>query len=247
MATKPLNPSDEYVETGNLKIRGRTPAMIALAEKRMEALESLFPMDHCRELVKLALVQQDAQFAAGDPVVFPELAEEDLQKAQAELQNPNMSDEEKQGIQTLLSFFGKRVSELPPLTAEEEAERLEDEVNTAAGNIVRAWLNALHFARGESGDKPVRLDSSLLPPSELTRCNGFGELDKNGYDWAEWLTNSLVLTAEQIRELMALFATRLIVVFDATLANKPNGIELTEDILVRKDKDGFYLPPEVKE
>ncbi len=166
------------------------------------------------------------------------MEEEELAKAQADLENPDIPDEAKKGMRKLLSLFGKRPSEIPPLTLEEEAERLEGEVLQAANEIVRSWLNVLCEARRESGDKQVRLDGSLLPPPELPLFHA---------SWDEELAGAVSLTVERIRELMALYATKLVPVFDLMIANNPKGFELFDGIIVCKDADGFYLPPETKD
>lgn len=212
-----------------------------MAKMTFDELVSFFPMDRCRELVRMSLAELDAQALADDSVILPDLDENDRAQAQADLNNPDICDEAKHEMRVLLSFIGKRPSEVLPLTPELDAERLEYEMYTTANEIIKEWLNVLNNAKYESGDKPVRLDGSLLPPPELSKYDGVS--------WDERLTNSSELTVEveQLRELMSLYVANLIPVFDSMIANNPNGFELFDDIIVGKDKDGFYLLPEVKE
>ena len=223
-----------------LKGPSSTPKSRARSNKRMAALKSLFPTQDCREMIRQTLSEESAELTAEDPVLIPEFGEQDLAKVQTDLDNPDIPDEAKKEMQTLLSLAGKRMSELSQLTPEQEAEYLEDQVLTASDIIVTGWLNALYEARLESKDKPVRLDGSLLPPPELTMLEGV--------NWDEELLNSpLALTLEQIRELMALYAVKLILVFNLMIANNPKGFKIHEDVFICMDTDGFYLPPKAKE
>lgn len=206
-----------------------------MPQVKITALKLLFPMDRCRELIKLALDADEAKLLAEDTVFVPALSPEDMKK----LNDPKTPKAARELIKLIEPFAGKKVSELPQPTAEQAAEFLEDEVLTATDCIVTSWLNVLYEAQVESLDKPVRLDSSLLPPPELAQYDGVG--------WDEWLTSSLMLTVEQIRELMALYAAKIMPIFDLMIANNPNGFNLTENLFIRKDAGGFYLSPKIKD
>jgi hypothetical protein len=58
--------------------------------KMLNTLEVFFPMDHCRELTKLALEAMDAKQLAEDPVIFPVHVPEDLKYLD---KDPQLSDD----------------------------------------------------------------------------------------------------------------------------------------------------------
>lgn len=211
-----------------------------MSKANIGALVSFFPMERCRELVKLTLADRRAKFLAKDPVIMAPLNSEDRK----EIDKLKLSKKAKKELDELVSFLaGKRVSELPQLTTEEVAEDIEEKTLEVATCFVASWLNVLHHSRRpRSGDKdkPVRLDSSLLPPLGLTSYAGVGLY--------EFMANSSrVLSVKQTRELMSFFAANLIPAFNKALAVYPEGIQLTvEGLTICRDADGFYLPPKDK-
>lgn len=195
---------------GTTGLESSMPEMRALAEKKISALMALFPADCCHEMVEQALSEKCSE--------IPEEAIEDLKKFAS-------------------SFASNKAGGSPQTTQEEEnATYLKEKVRATAKHIVVAWLKVLYDARYESGDKPVRLDSSLSPPPELSKYEEFS--------WEEWLEGDVVLTAEQIRKLMKLYTAEMALIFDLILVDNPNGYNLMGDLIIHKDTDGFYLPPQ---
>lgn len=200
----------------------------------LKVLESVFPVDHCRELVKFALAEQYAKLLAENPVLYSPLDPEIIKG----LEDPEIPEEVRERLEELVSLAGRRVSDFPKPTQEEEDKEIEDKVATAVNIIVAGWVNVLHEAQCEVKNNQVRLGNSLLPPPELAQHEGVG--------WDEWIANSLVLNAKQISELMLLFAIKLTPIFDAMIANNPKGFELIDGIFIGKDSNGFHLLPKVK-
>ena len=184
-----------------------SPGALALFGQTLDALVSIFPTERCREMIKLLVAEDYAE----------------------------LTREETEELKALSLLTGEDMNEPPSLTPEENAKYIEEEEDAAVYNIITSWLEVLYRARVDAGEKPVRLDSSLLPPPELAR--------QGGHSWDSWLTDWFGLTAEQIGELMALYAAKLVPVFDLMIANNPDGFKLTGDILVGKDSAGFYLLP----
>ncbi len=200
------------------------PAFVALNRRKIEALELLFPVDRCRELIKLTLTEKQPNTARLGP--------ENLKGVTDDPEIPDYV------LDILL-----RLPDPPPEFLEEgpeqKAQRFEQRVLASSYNIVAAWLNMLYHSRRRTGGEPVRLDSSLLPSAEL--------LYRGERTWTESMIYSLSLTEERLRELMALYAKTMIPVFDLLIANLPNGFILVEDVLICKDADGFYVQPKIKD
>lgn len=203
------------------------------------ALESLFPMERLREMIQLRQDERDAKRKAHNPV-FPLPPEEDPKEFdKAFWQNPNITNYEKVAIAVIRFRVNKWMGELSRFSPEQHAKILEDKTSYVCALVVTAWLEVLRHARRKNKGQPVRLDGQLLPPPELTNYIGVGL-----YEFMARVSH--VLSAEQVLELMTLYAANLAPILDAMFANNPNGFNLTEHLFICRDKGGIYLTPKDK-
>jgi hypothetical protein len=119
------------------------------ARSKYEFLLTLYPRDLAREMVKAyidAIPPPDE-----DVVMLPGTTAEELEEEMREdfKDLEGASPEELAELEKMKQAFrdirGKKLSELPKPTPEEEAVNLEEEVDTAIGNVLSSWMNTLHI------------------------------------------------------------------------------------------------------
>ena len=200
-----------------------------------ETLRSLFPMDRCRELISQTLAETDAECVSQDEVF--EMTSEEIAELQFVLKDPKLPEELSGHLQRVLSYVGKRASEFMPFPPEVQADRLKWELEFAAEEIHSSWLVVLFFACLEEGEgKPVRLNNSLMPSWE--------QQFYNGQEWDRALADSLSLTPERGRELLALYAANIISLLNNELLASPEGVLISsvgQWLIFAKDAQGFYV------
>lgn len=205
------------------------------AATRYETLLALYPRDRAREMIKAYL----DTLPVDDAVFLPDTSPEQLEAEMAELDeafedaDPQVQAELDSMKQLFRDVRGKRPSELPQPTPEEEAEELEREVETAIAQMTSAWINMLYVVRSHAGGGEVLLTEELLetdPPFTF-------DAPDEGVHWLEACCNSIALSPEQARELQALWASKLRPLIDAA----PEGYVLWGDEFVIKKGAGGYV------
>lgn len=221
-----------------------TQESLAFAEQRFDLLVSLFPHGKCCELLRLTQKEWKAEFVGE---VVPDFGKDGLEL----LQDPDMSEADIQQLAETASAAGKQLKDLPEPTPEVLASSFADEAKNAACGAAMAWLEALFYActhppyedDSARDKKPVRLDSSLLPPPDAT-------ILKKPINLAEGMINfsSATLTMERAREVVSIFMANVVERLNQELAGCPEGVDVNGDgLVVCKDEDGFYLLPRPKE
>jgi hypothetical protein len=221
----------------------RVPAKVKKAQARYAELEALYSRDLAREMVKACM---DAIPPPEDAVMLPGTSAEELEAEMKEGYgdllgaSPDQLAELEKMKQMFRDIRGKKLSELPGPTPEEDAAHLEEEVDTAIGNVLSAWINTLHIARMQQGDPPlgILLTDTLEPVIPIS----FGT--ESEMTWQEAPCNSIAMTPEQVGKLHEAFAAQLRPFIDAA----PEGYTLwNEKFVVKKDAQGYCLlapPPE---
>ncbi|TSC84656.1 MAG: hypothetical protein G01um101413_40 [Parcubacteria group bacterium Gr01-1014_13] len=191
----------------------RVPATVRKAQARYAKLEALYPRDFVREMVK---AYTDALPPPDDAVFLPDTSPEELEAEMKEdpedlaAASPDELAENEKMKQLFRDLRGKKLSELPEPTPEEDAAHLEEEVDTAIANVLSAWLSTLHIAQKQS-DHPfgVELNHTLEPVVPI-RFGANPEMT-----WQEAPCNSISMTPEQVGKLHEAFADKLRLLIDA--------------------------------
>ncbi len=214
---------------------GTTPV-----EDKTEVLLALYPRDLAREMVK--------EYSAAlpppeDPVILPGMTVEELEKQLAELipVTQDLSPEELVEAEKIKQSFrdvrGKKVSELPPPTPEEEAAEIEEEVDMAIANVLGAWINTLYEAWSQQltpASFGIMLTETLEPVTPINLS-----YKSLGMTWQKVVCESFIsLTPEQVGKLHEAFAANLRPLIDAA----PEGyVILSNEFYIRKDPEGYCL------
>lgn len=222
----------------------RVPAKVKKMQERYAELEALYPRDLAREMVKAYM---DAIPPLEDAVILPGMNEDELEADMAQLEDreefaaaiPEQLAEYEKMKQGFRDIHGKKWSELPPLTPEEDAAYLEEEVDNAITEVLLAWANTLHTSRKELGGADG-VGISLADTFEPVISIRFGTGSKK--TWWQVPCRNTMLTPEQVGKLHEAFAEKLRPLVDAAL---PNGYVLWDEFVIRKEARGYYLcfPP----
>lgn len=116
--------------------------------------------------------------------------------------------EEENFFNQMRSMVGKKLSDLPQLTAEEEQEYLDSETDIAISHLLASWISLL----GVAAHKGHLKLSDLLVPIEPIKYSW----SDTPIDWMESICVSIALTKEQVAEVHAEFVATL--KFTTTLA-----------------------------
>ena len=211
-------------------------------EECIERLQGLVPND-----VVLALVKEQLEFDRvdlADVVLFPVLSKEEVDEGRE-------SGVPEEVIDEIEKVAGKRFSELPFLSDEEELEiLLAKEVFDLAYAIAEGWLSLLYFAHGEGYDHgvpahekdPLWLDEEMFPVKpvpEWSREQGF----------LTWWSHIAYRTNEHVDEQRAKRLFLQFVEFVIAEIEKNKGeLQCAGDghssFFVRKGKEGYYFAAE---
>ncbi len=219
----------------------RVPAKVKKAQERYAELAALYPRDLACEMVKAYMVDlpspDDAVFLPGTNT---EELEAEMQESFEDLEGA--SPEELAELERMKQGFrdirGKKLSDLPGPTPEQDAAELEEEVDTAITNVLSSWLQTLHIYRKQQHNPPV--DLLLTDTLEPVIPISFGShMRLVMSSWREAPCNSVMLTPEQVGKLHEAFVAKLRPLIDAA----PDGYVLwNEEFVIRKDlTQGRYV------
>jgi hypothetical protein len=213
---------------------------------RYAELGALYPRDLVREMVKAYM---DAMPLPEDAVLLPGTSEEELEVEMVKdldpedlaAASPDELVEHEKMKQLFRDIRGKKLSELPGSTPEEDASYLEEEVDTAIANVLSAWINTLHIARKQS-DHPlgvVELTHTLEPVVPIR----FGT--NSEMTWQEAPCNSVMLTPEQVSKLHEVFVEKLRPLIDAAPPFEGYAVLGKDLVIYRWASQSYCLSPGV--
>lgn len=222
-----------------MDIRPDDPTEDEKARTRYESLVALYPRDRAREMVRACL---DAMTFDEDPVFMEGVTDAELDGFLSELAGPlegatpEQLAEMEGAKQAFSDMRGKKLSELPPPTPEQDAAYVEGETETAVRQMTSAWIQMLWTARDRAGSGAVLLTEELLeatPPVLVGRSSPEG-----GTHWLEACSVSVALSPGDARELQAAWAARLRPLIDAS----PDGYVLwSDEFVIKKEERGYVL------
>lgn len=209
-----------------MEIEPDDPAEGEKAQGKYEALLALYPRDRAAEMMRAyyeSLPPQDGVILEGMSAEELETSLEDMCDGAADASPEELAaiEQMKQGFRDMR---GKKLSDLPEPTPEEDAEFYAEQADTAIVQILNGWINTLWRMKDPKHPvDPPLLTATLEPVTPILW---------GGKTWQEMVAPVTGLTTEQVAELHAAFAAKLRRLIDA----EPNGYVLwSEEFVIRKE------------
>lgn len=218
--------------------QGRTRMDLEQGQRQFAALLKLVPRDVCEKIARALFADINRQQA--DELVMTDESADSL----SELSGMTYP----WGLRwlgvwltklRLRQLRGKKHCDLPP-SRKEDDDFIRKEVEIAAGNFTRGWINVLHFAcRDTFPNKPIRLSALLLPAEEPNE--GFR---RHSATWEAYLLNKFELgELKDLRRVLERFAAKV----KEQIDSNPDGFVVMEDgsevLRICCDEHGYYLAP----